>query len=92
MLHGLRPGTTDRNAGGVAGRSLGCCLFGLTLPAFCLPALVPACGRLSCRKHAYGLRRKSDARTRSRNCFGLSGAGDGALAGFDFTIAGAADG
>jgi hypothetical protein len=52
--------------------------FGLTLPAFCLPALVPACGRLSCRKHAYALRCKSDARTRS--CFGLSGAGDGALA------------
>jgi hypothetical protein len=38
------------------------------------------------------LRRKSEARTRSRNCFGVSGggAGGGALAGFDFAMAGAA--
>ena len=44
------------------------------------------------RKPAQTLRRKSDARTRSRNCFGVSGGGaeGGALAGFDFTAVGAA--
>ena len=41
---------------------------------------------------AQTLRRKSDARTRSRNCFGVSGGGaeGGALARFDFAAVGAA--
>jgi hypothetical protein len=39
-------------------------------------------------KRAYAFRRKSDARTKSRNGFGVSGrrVGGGALAGFDFTV------
>src|ERR1700674_3397336 len=43
-------------------------------------------------QRAQTLRRKSDARTRSRNCFGVSGGGaeGGALARFDFTAVGAA--
>jgi hypothetical protein len=43
-------------------------------------------------KRAYALQRKSAARTRERNCSGVSGggAGGGALAGFGFTTAGAA--
>jgi hypothetical protein len=45
-----------------------------------------------CQQRAYALRRKSEARTKSRNCFGVSGggAGGGALAGFDFTTVDAA--
>ena len=44
------------------------------------------------RNRIYALRRNSDARTRSRNCFCTSGgeAGGGALAGCDFATAGAA--
>jgi hypothetical protein len=44
------------------------------------------------RKRDYPFRRKSDARTRSRNGFGVSGgeAGGGGLAAFDFTTVGAA--
>ena len=44
------------------------------------------------QQRAYALRRKSEARTKSRNCFGVAGgrAGGGALAGFDFTTVDAA--
>jgi hypothetical protein len=46
---------------------------------------------ICCRKRAYALRLKSEARTRSRNCFGVAGGVSvgGALAGFGFATAGA---